>query len=384
MKYLNIILTFHLFLLTFNYEATELLEICLNPTEKIHDFTFVSNKKGYCYSGTCIDPGKEVSVFVRANSIIVKNGSKEQSFVGKVIFKRSKWGANFKLKSKSIEPGNIYPDHLEVRIHNGSLKLINKVYIEHYVSGVVEAEAGSKQNNEYYKVQSLICRTYALSNLRRHEEENYHLCNSTHCQVYRGVARFNNEIAASTYRTKGLVLVDSNMHPITASFHSNCGGQTANSEDVWTYSVNYLRSVCDTFCTDQHHSSWKKEIHLDDWLNYFSDKFHYPIQHLPMRNILLTNRIDERTDIELDTFKIRAKDIRNDWQLPSAYFDISLKTDSIHLEGYGFGHGVGLCQEGAMKMSQQGYTFHEILRFYFKEINIVNKDDLTTLQNGVN
>ena len=91
---------------------------------------------------------------------------------------------------------------------NGSLKVRNEVELENYVAGVVEMEAGSNHTLEYYKVQAIICRTYALSNLRRHETERYNLCDNVHCQVYKGNNRLNQQITEATLQTKNLVLVD--------------------------------------------------------------------------------------------------------------------------------------------------------------------------------
>ena len=65
--------------------------------------------------------------------------------------------------------------------------------------------------------------------------------------------------------------------------------------------------------------------------------------------------------------------IRDDWKLKSAYFQIH-RDDGTHLilKGKGFGHGVGLCQEGAMEMAKAGYTFPDIIHFYFQNVLIVN------------
>ena len=65
--------------------------------------------------------------------------------------------------------------------------------------------------------------------------------------------------------------------------------------------------------------------------------------------------------------------IRDDWKLKSAYFQI-YRENGTHLimRGKGFGHGVGLCQEGAMEMAKAGYTFPDIIHFYFQNVLIIN------------
>ena len=69
-------------------------------------------------------------------------------------------------------------------------------------------------------------------------------------------------------------------------------------------------------------------------------------------------------------------DIRNDWRLKSAQFDIIPNGHEIILKGKGFGHGVGLCQEGAMRMAKLGYSYAEILHFYYKDVHMINLESL--------
>ena len=177
-------------------------------------------------------------------------------------------GENCSFQVRSVVPGRstgdsgnrsgIYDDNLEVSIHSWKLKLVNRVDLDKYVAGVVESEVGKKRTLEFYKVQSIICRTYALSNSRRHEDESFQLCDRVHCQVYWGKCKSNNSsnIQKAVLSTNGIVVIDREKELITASFHSNCGGQTVNSEDVWMLSKPYLRSIKDPFCTNQFYARW--------------------------------------------------------------------------------------------------------------------------------
>src|SRR5690606_6809159 len=104
-----------------------------------------------------------------------------------------------------------------------------------------------KPSKEYFKLQGIICRTYALNNLHTHTIEGYNLCDQVHCQAYHGKT-FYEDIVSAVMQTRGIVIVDSDISLITAVFHSSCGGQTVNSEDVWSKSLYYLRAVRDSFC----------------------------------------------------------------------------------------------------------------------------------------
>lgn len=66
--------------------------------------------------------------------------------------------------------------------------------------------------------------------------------------------------------------------------------------------------------------------------------------------------------------------IRSEFGLRSAYFSLSASADSVRFEGRGYGHGVGLCQEGAMAMALEGYTCNEIIAFYFQDVILVKTE----------
>ena len=314
-----------------------------------------------------------LQVYLKDGKIGVKTFSDEVGEFGELYLKKRQWGSSFRIKTTipNLEERQYYDD-LIIKKKANAFKLINKVYIEHYVAGVVESEAGSKQSLEYYKVQSIICRTYALSKLSRHIEEEYNLCDRVHCQVYHSKSRFNADIPKATNATKGMVLVDSDINLITASFHSNCGGQTLNAEDVWKYPVPYLKSVCDTFCSGQRHSYWEKKIPTNSWLSYLSKKYNYPIQDSAHNSIALTHAPDYRIGFLSSDSLVRLTRLRKDWKLWSTYFSLEQQQDSVLLKGNGFGHGVGLCQEGAMKMADLGKSFTDILHFYYKDVHLVD------------
>lgn len=304
---------------------------------------------------------------------ITQMGNDLGSFV-RVKLVRNRWGSTFNLKAvnPSVEK-RVYDDNLFVSIYNGRLKLINNVYLEHYIAGVVEAESGIKQNFEYYKVQAIICRTYALSNFQKFSHFGFNLCDNVDCQVYNGKSTRNLDIIRAVNATKGLVIVDSNIDLINAVFHSNSGGHTVNSEDAWSQPVSYLRAVPDTFSLDQPHYEWEVSISKEKWLNYLRTKWNYPVQDSLYVDYVIDYCPSSRDAYltPLDT-NILLKYIRKDWRLRSTYFDIQDEGDQVRISGRGFGHGVGLSQEGAMKMAEMGVPFNEILHFYYKDIHLIH------------
>ncbi|MCC6600658.1 MAG: SpoIID/LytB domain-containing protein [Crocinitomicaceae bacterium] len=266
----------------------------------------------------------------------------------------------------------IFPEDLIVTSVLNRLQLVNSLDIESYVPGVVEAEGGKGHLEEYYKVQSVISRTYALNNLRRHEAEGFHLCDGTHCQVYHGRSRFEPLIAAAAAKTNGIVIVDDNIDLITAAFHSNCGGHTINAEDVWSKPLSYCVGRADTFCLLMPHSNWEKSIPRSQWTDYLESK-RYPVSDSTTANALAYFPSEKQIFFVDSTFKIPLRVIRSDLKLRSTFFTVHQQGDQVTFIGQGFGHGVGLCQEGAMRMAQLGYAYDEIIHYYYKNVHLVPK-----------
>lgn len=282
------------------------------------------------------------------------------------------------LKLKLTEPNGsakIYDSNFSFYVQQQSLKALSTVSLEKYVSGVVEAEAGTRHSPEYYKVQAIICRTYALSNLRRHEFENFNLCDQVHCQVYKGNSRLNPAIEAATKETQNLVLVDKKSVLITTAFHSNCGGETCNSEDVWGMATPYLRSVKDTFCLKQRNATWVKKMSNSQWLEYLNQNCK-PCAEDSTKVCCAFVQDNRKSFFEINNVQLPVKNMRNDLRLKSAFFSIDMQNDSVVFYGRGYGHGVGLCQEGAIQMANLGSNYSVILHTYYRDIDIINLNQL--------
>lgn len=320
-----------------------------------------------------------VSVLVvhTKDSVIYKVGSGPELRAARLVL-ASGDSSHFKVRPVSPDlSAKSFHASVEITSVKNSLKLVNVTSLEIYIAGVIESEVGPRAPAEYYKSQAILCRTYALSHLRRHEAEDFNLCDRVHCQVYKSRSVKNPKIIEAARYTRGQVLVDEKLELITAAFHSNCGGQTANSEDVWNKSVSYLKSVKDTFCLREPNARWVKEIPQDKWMNYLSEVCSYPTNDSNYRQLVCSTEPKGRTVLLGDKIhSIQTKEVRNDFNLKSAYFGIRQEDLKIKLEGKGYGHGVGLCQEGAMRMARLGYSFSKILHFYYTGVNIVNLTDL--------
>ncbi len=284
------------------------------------------------------------------------------------------------MKLKLVSPDRkqrIYPDNYIVSTEAGNLKMLNEIKLDNYIAGVVEAESGTRSTPEFYKVQAILARTFALAHINKHLAEGFSLCDQVHCQAYYGKPRFEG-ITEMVSDTKGKVVVDENLNLIVAAFHSNSGGQTANSEDVWGTRTSYLKSVNDTFSTRMPNYKWERKMAIDDWLSYLKLKHKYPIDEPNAKELALNFKQDSRKIyLEASNVKVPLKNVRQDLQLKSTYFNIYKDGDSIVFEGKGYGHSLGMSQEGAMRMTKLGYSYTDVLNFYYRNIQIIDMHKLT-------
>ena len=286
-------------------------------------------------------------------------------------------GSGFRMRALDRkEAERTYPGALEASVADGRMLLVDRVGLEAYTAGVVSAEAGKEHHIEYYKLQSVSCRTYALTNMRKHIAEGFEVCDGVHCQVFRGRNR-NDSIQQATDATHGLVIVDPDIKLIHATFHSNCGGETLNAEDLWSKHEPYLRATRDTFCLRAPHATWEKSIPRSEWLGYLQQRFGYKAENEARLNAVLHYEPQCRDLYLGNTWPLLPlKHVREDLKLKSTYFSVRTEGDRVFLKGRGFGHAVGLCQEGAMGMARAGFSYTDILHHYYTDVHLV---DLGTL-----
>ncbi len=268
------------------------------------------------------------------------------------------------------------PGCIAIDAVGGMLVVVGVMDIESYVAGVVQAEAGKDKPTEYYKLQAVSCRTYALSNVHRHILEGFSVCDGTHCQVFHGSCTLG-PVADGVQQTRNMVVVDAGIHLIHATFHSNCGGETMNAEDVWSKREVYLVSALDPYCQHSTHAIWKRTLSRTEWLAYLSRAFHLNAADSASVRVV-TDFAPQCRSLFFDGARplISLEQVRADEKFNSAWFNVRSEGDSVVFEGRGFGHGVGLCQEGAMQMASIGRSFTEILHHYYAEVHLV---DLHTL-----
>jgi stage II sporulation protein D len=361
--------------------SAEIVNIGIYHTRKMTAFVFHPEEGNYSVfteQGKLLDIDNSDLLEIRYvnNHISIKSLDKDYGSFKKVRFIGTSWKNSFKIKRNGSKRIKIYEDNLFINLHNyyNYFQLINNIEIDNYVAGVVESEVGRRPPLEYFKLQSIICRTYALKNIERHKAEGFSLCDKVHCQAYNRKPK-SILIKEAALKTNGIVIVDSDINLITATFYSNCGGETAKSEEVWKQKLYYLSTVKDTFCLHENNAVWEKKIPKTKWTNYL---INHGFPKGSLKHDCATEYFQNCREqfFENQNVQIPFTKIRTDWKLKSAQFNVIPNGNFVTLKGKGFGHGVGLCQEGAMKMAKKGYSFIDILHFYYKNVHMINLESL--------
>lgn len=320
-------------------------------------------------------PNEFLDVSVEGKKLRLKMGVVDKGLYSKIVVHQNNIGSSITLDPRSntsIKPRK-YEDDVELTVSDNAITIVNLVDIDNYLSGVVESEGGGGQHIEYYKVQALMSRTYALKYVNKHNKEGFSLCDRVHCQAYHSMLRFTPLIREAVQNTSGSVMLDVNNQLIDSYFHANCGGQTCEPDYVWNNPIPYLTTFVDTFCIYTKQAKWEKRVPKADWENYMVTQFNYPIKDTLWKEQLYNFTQNERKAFYLTpALGIPLRDIRQKYGLRSTFFSTRLEGEEVVISGRGFGHGVGLCQEGAMKMARSGYDFRQIARFYFPGARIID------------
>lgn len=278
---------------------------------------------------------------------------------------------------RTISPGSrqrLYDGELKINIEHGVFKIINRTEFDQYLAGVVESEAGVGAPEEFFKTQAVLCRTYAIKNWNRHINEGFNLCDETHCQVFHGISDENPRILEAVLSTHNIVIADRNYQLITAAYHSNSGGETQKADNVWPGKHEYLLPIIDPFSENQPNSIWEEKLDIAVWKGYLLAK---GIEADELNDDeLLIQQNHRKVFFPIGEDTIRIPDVRQDLGFRSSFFNMTQADSMVIINGRGYGHGIGLSQEGGMEMARQGYSYTDILRYYYYDIQIRDLNEL--------
>lgn len=265
-----------------------------------------------------------------------------------------------------------------VKVRSVSENITRELPLEEYLAGVLAGESSIETELEALKAQAVVSRTFAVRNQNRHARERFDFCSTTHCQRFvLPKARLHAKARQAVDATRGEILLDRNNQPADVYFHAACGGVTANLETLWGGDAPFhLRGVKDDFCASMPHRNWTqtisstqliKALQSDEKTNAGS-----PLKNVTVSKRDATGRAEEITIEATRRLTVRGWDFKLivgralGWQMvKSSRFAISRDGDNFVFRGSGFGHGLGLCQEGAHVMAARRMNYRQIVSFYF-------------------
>ena len=315
------------------------------------------------------------------------------------------------------------------RYNKSKLTAVNIVPLEEYLYGVVPSEMPSTWPDEALKAQAVCARSYALIKAGygsgSNAKKGYKIVDTVSSQVYKGYLAESATANKAVDATKGEMLCYNNK-VVAAYFYSTGGGRTEAAKDVWAADLPYLQSVADFFEQDAGRMVWQETLTLSrlqkalagqgipfevedlqiagytetgrvHTLNLLGGNRSLKLQGTTIRTVLNLNstkfKIVRQGDTpdnvsvlsaddmkngrisnmyvasadgvskasgELDQYIVQSAD--NLWNYPRTAPE---QKDEILFAGMGYGHGVGMSQYGAKGMAESGYSYKEIIEYYF-------------------
>jgi len=261
------------------------------------------------------------------------------------------------------------------RESGGNITVINVIDVESYLYSVVGKEMSPSWNIEALKAQAVCARTYAMKNLGKYKNYGFDLCTTQASQVYDGViAEYPSTIRA--VRETAFQVVRYEGKPCEVFYFSSSGGMTSSVEHVWSTPLPYLRAVEDPYENPE-------EASKSTWSETFTKE--------QMRDILISKdvNIGEVLDVKVTEYAPSGRAIaltfygtEGEWtsvrdkarttlSLSSQNYVIVPNEDGTYtFDGKGWGHGVGMSQWGAKGMADNGFTYDEIIKWYFTDVEV--------------
>jgi len=301
-----------------------------------------------------------------------------------------------------------YWGRIELSILEGKLIVINELPLEQYLNCVATSEMSAACPPEFLMTQAIVARSWLLANIeQKHGDLGFDICNDDCCQRYQGINNCNDNTIMHINNTYGKVIIYDNKI-CDARYSKSCGGVTEDYDNVWSGdAVPYLISIKDQnrngniYCDPQNipDKSVKRYIgKVDTNDDYF--RWEYIVKHENLINSIKENfQVDIDKILKLNPFKrgksgriiklgidyydtkdqehtliidseYNIRNILSESFLFSSAFTVNEQDGNFILNGKGWGHGVGLCQIGALSMALANKKAEEILSHYYPRTNL--------------
>lgn len=258
-----------------------------------------------------------------------------------------------------------------IKKDNTRFLAINHIDLEDYLRGILYHEVSHYWPMEALKAQAIVCRSYAVYQMQENSLKDYDVTADIYSQVYGGRTSERYRSDKAVDETRGYVLIYQDKI-LPSYYHATCGGHTEDASLLWNIQVLPLEGVWCNFCKESPHFRWYKVLSQNQIKDALVKSGYGQCGDIKDIIILARDASGRITELRIVTEKkdiiISAKDFRNTAGsniIRSTNFKVSMVNHEAVFEGFGWGHGVGLCQWGAYFMAKQGYTYRQILEYYY-------------------
>ena len=283
-----------------------------------------------------------------------------------------------------------YKEYSIIKLFHSKTSDIEEIPIDEYIYGVVAAEMPANFEKEALKAQAVVARTYTIYKIQNNngKHEGADICDDfSCCQAWISKEdRFNkweeskreenwNKIVDAVDSTKGKIITYEGK-PINAFFHSNSGGTTETTVNVWGgNNYPYLQSV--TTSGEEDYTQYKSEVTLskETFIDKLKEKYNdFTIDFSKDDCIKIIDYTDAGRikNIKVGNKELSGVEIRTLLGLKSANFKVWIDEENIRFEVIGYGHGVGMSQTGADSMAKKGSNYEEIIKHFYTGVEITN------------
>lgn len=277
----------------------------------------------------------------------------------------------------SIINNTVTVDDKIVRVKRVSKDKIEEVPLEDYVLGVVSGEMPISFSTEALKAQAVCARTYVIRKMENNKNKEYDVVDTIDNQVYQDVeqlqSKWKSKYEENVEKLKKIVKETEREYltydgkVIEVFFFSTSNGHTENSEEVFTKALPYLKSVDSSF-DEEVSPVFKAEVEMS--LSDFYTKLSLPY------NKKLEYEVTGRTEagsvkkVKINGKEYKGTEVRKLLGIRSTYFEFIVSGTNVLIKTTGYGHGVGMSQYGALALSNKGYTYDKILKYYYQGVEI--------------
>lgn len=279
-----------------------------------------------------------------------------------------------------------YKKYGEIKLLHQNEQEIETIGLDEYLYNVVSAEMPVSFEKEALKAQAIVARTYTIFKCMNRKHDNADICDDSKCcqawisksdrlEKWPENERESNwkKIEACVNETKGKIITYENK-PINAFFHSNSGGITETTVNVWggtTYP--YLQSV--ETDGEEGYSQYASEaiFSQEEIIEKLKEKYSdISIDFSNLEDIKILDYTDSNRvkTIKFGNHNLSGVETRTIFGLKSANFDIIKEDSTIKFSVKGYGHGVGMSQTGADSMAKQGKNTEEIIKHFYTGVEI--------------